>query len=107
MGALCLSKIKSGNIFSILIKSDYVQLILMDEPLNNLDYDNVRKFSNILTMIHNDHPKISMVLVTHCRSIPIINRVIEIDTITKELFEGELYKCNSCFGKIDNKGMYI
>lgn len=98
---------KLTNIFSILIKSDYVQLILMDEPLNNLDYDNVRKFSNILTMIHNDHPKISIVLVTHCRSIPIINRVIEIDTITKELFEGELYKCNSCFGKIDNNGMYI
>lgn len=98
---------KLTNILANIVKSDYCKLILLDEPLNNLDYNNVRCFSNVLTRIHRTHPDIGIVMVTHCRSIPIVNKVIEIDSISKELKEGNTYTCNSCFGKLDGDGMYI
>lgn len=99
------------NIASNLIKYKFCDLCLIDEPLNNLDYSNVRLFSNILASIHNEKPKLAFIIVTHCRAIPIINKVIEIDSKTKALkqYPNDEVKdiksilpseCNSCFGKI-------
>ena len=82
-------------------------MIILDEPLNNLDYGNVRTFSNILTQIHGQYPSIGILLVTHCRSIPIVNKVIEICPKTKTLNAGNGYVCNSCFGSVDENKMYI
>lgn len=95
------------NILSNLIRYEYCNLIIFDEPLNNLDYSNVRTFSNILTKIYREKPELSILIVTHCRSIPIINKVIEIDTTNKTLKLGDPYICSSCFGKIDSNGYYI
>lgn len=99
------------NIASNLIRYSFCSLCLIDEPLNNLDYDNVRLFSNILTSIYEEKPELAFIIVTHCRSIPIINRIIEIDTKSKTLkqFPNDYVKdiksvlpseCSSCFGKI-------
>ena len=94
------------NILSNLIRYEYCNLIILDEPLNNLDYGNVRAFSNILTAIYKEKPELAILIVTHCRSIPIINKVIEIDTADKKLKLGEPYSCSSCFGKINSDGYY-
>lgn len=94
------------NILSNLIRYEYSNLIIFDEPLNNLDYANVRAFSNILTTIYKEKPDLAILIVTHCRSIPIINKVIEIDTADKKLKLGEPYSCSSCFGKINCDGYY-
>lgn len=97
---------KMVNILSNLIKYEYCNLLILDEPLNNLDYSNVRAFSNILTMIYNQKPDLAIIIVSHCRSIPIINKVIEVDPVEKILKIGETYRCSSCFGKIDVNGLY-
>ena len=97
---------KLTNIFSNLIRYDFCDLLILDEPLNNLDYNNVRAFSNVLTRIYNTKPELAILLVTHCRSIPIVNRIIEIDPLQKSIKEGEAYICSSCFGKIDENGIY-
>lgn len=81
--------------------------MILDEPLNNLDYRNVRAFSNILTRIYKDKPELGIIMVTHCRSIPVINKVIEIDPAQKSLKAGGDYKCNSCFGKVGDDGLYV
>ena len=94
------------NILSNLIRFENCNLIILDEPLNNLDYNNVRAFSNILSLIYKAKPALSILIVTHCRSIPIINKVIEIDPIDKKLKIGDPYVCSSCFGKIDSEGFY-
>ena len=98
---------KLTNIFANLVKCEFCKLILLDEPLNNLDYNNVRAFSNALTKIHKSYPNLGMIMVTHCRSIPIVNKVIEIDPTNKELKLGKQYTCNSCFGEIDDSGLYV
>lgn len=103
---------KMLNILSNLIRIEFCSMCLIDEPLNNLDYSNVRLFSNIITTIHNEYPKKAFLIVTHCRSIPAINRIIQIDTSKKALVEindasEHLHSdCSSCFGQIIN-GFYI
>ena len=98
---------KLANIISNLVRYQYCSLIILDEPLNNLDYRNVRAFSNILSRIYKDRPELGILMVTHCRSIPIINKVIEIDIETKTLKQGGSYICNSCFGELDSDGLYV
>ena len=98
---------KLTNIFSNLIRYANCDLIILDEPLNNLDYRNVRAFSNILTKIYRIKPDLAIILVTHCRSIPIIRRIIEIDPVQKKLLDGPAYHCNTCFGQIDENGLYV
>lgn len=97
---------KLTNIMTNLIRFEFSNLLLLDEPLNNLDYGNVRSFSNVLTRIFREKPELGIILVTHCRSLPIVNRVIEIDPVEKGLKDGGLYTCNSCFGKLDENGLY-
>lgn len=98
---------KLTNIFTNLVRNEFSNLLILDEPLNNLDYNNVRAFSNILTRIHKEKPELAIVLVTHCRSLPIVNKVIEIDPNTKEMNVREAFICSSCFGKINSDGYYV
>lgn len=97
---------KLTNIFSNLIRYDFCELIILDEPLNNLDYSNVRAFSNVLTRIYRSKPELAIILVTHCRSIPIVNRIIEIDPVQKQFKENDIYICSSCFGIVNKDGLY-
>ena len=97
---------KLTNIFSNLIRYSFCDLVILDEPLNNLDYSNVRAFSNVLTKIYRTKQDLAIILVTHCRSIPIVNRIIEIDPIQKAFREKENYVCSSCFGTVNEDGLY-
>ena len=97
---------KLTNIFSNLIRYNFCDLLMLDEPLNNLDYSNVRAFSNVLTKIYRSKPDLGIILVTHCRSIPIVNRIIEIDPDQKLFNENETYICSSCFGSVNEEGLY-
>lgn len=97
---------KLANILANLVRYEFCDLIILDEPLNNLDYENVRSFSNILNQVYKEKPHLGILLVTHCRSIPIVNRMLEIDTQSKTISETAEYRCNSCFGAVDTNGMY-
>ena len=97
---------KLTNIFTNLIRYEFCDLLLLDEPLNNLDYSNVRMFSNVLTKIYKSKPELGIILVTHCRSIPIVNRVLEISMRDRTINEKLTYTCNSCFGQINDQGYY-
>ena len=100
------------NILSNLVRIEFCIICLIDEPLNNLDYSNVRLFSNIIADLHEEYPKMAFVIVSHCRSIPSINRIVQIDAKSKRFLEVENPKdalhleCNSCFGQIEN-GRYV
>lgn len=98
------------NIIANLIKYDFCDICIIDEPINNLDYSNVRLFANLLQSIHTKKPSLSFLIVSHCRSIPIINRIVQIRN--KQFYEVEDVKtampsgCSSCFGPIVD-GRYI
>ena len=77
----------------------------MGEPLNNLDFKNARKVSNLITRIHKENPDAAILMVTHCRIFPAINRLITLKNGVIVPNEEE-YTCHSCFGKANSEGFY-
>ena len=92
---------KIANIISCCVRYKYCNLLMFDEPLNALDYKTVREFSNFITQIHEEAPQLSILIVSHCRAILAINKLIEIKNKTIE--ESDFLGCNSCFGINENK----
>ena len=84
---------------------DDAKLFIIDEPLNNLDFKNARKVSNLITRIHKENPDAAILMVTHCRIFPSITRLITIKNGVVVPNEEE-YQCHSCFGKADDNGYY-
>ena len=97
---------KMVNIFCNLVRYEYSDVCIIDEPLNALDFNNVRLFSNFLTSIHKNKPQMCFLIVTHCRSIPCITRFLNIEN--QSIVESfEKTTCYNCFGEINEEGYYV
>lgn len=79
-------------------------LILLDEPTNNLDGEKVILLSNYIKDYIKENPQKAIVIVTHCKMFP--------NVTAYNLQKGELVKlsekesCNSCFGIPNDEGYY-
>ena len=93
------------SIISSVAVRENAKLFIIDEPLNNLDFANARKISNLITRIHKENPDAAILMVTHCRIFPAINRLITIKNGVIVPNEEE-YTCHSCFGKANSEGFY-
>lgn len=93
------------SIISSVAVRQNAKLFIIDEPLNNLDFKNVKRVSNLITKIHRENPEAAILLVTHCRIFPAITRLISIEKGAIVPNE-EAYRCFNCFGKADNDGFY-
>jgi ABC-type multidrug transport system ATPase subunit len=101
------SKLSGGqkkllNLISLVVKARVFKpyLILFDEPLNHLDFDNKRKASNIINdFLNNPENKSNIIIISHCNVFPFIN---DNQTLQFEVVDGHLknlmsakkmYKC--------------
>ena len=105
------SKLSGGqqrllSVISAVVVREDAKLFIIDEPLNNLDFKNARKISNIITRIHRENGNAAILMVTHCRIFPAITRLITIDNGVIVSNEQE-YQCYSCFGKANSDGYYM
>lgn len=93
------------SVLSVLTTRPNVELMIIDEPLNNLDFVNARIISNLITKVIKENPRMGLLIISHCRIFPFINREIKLtsDGIS-EL--PEHYVCHSCFGEPDENGYY-
>lgn len=103
------SKLSGGqqrllSLFLGLVCRDSADLIIIDEPLNNLDFKAAMKISNFLNDLHLSDSKPGMILVTHCKMLTCINKSVE-------LINGSLlpapYTCLHCMGEPDERGYYL
>ena len=93
------------SIISAVAVRDNAKLFIIDEPLNNLDFKNARKISNLITGIHKNNPDAAILMVTHCRIFPAITRLITLEKGAIVPTEEE-YHCYNCFGKANAEGYY-
>ena len=54
------------SILMALVRAKGSKLLLIDEPINNLDFNTACRVSNMITKIHKLNPHLSMLIVTHC-----------------------------------------
>ena len=104
------SKLSGGqqrllSIVSAVAVRENAKLFIIDEPLNNLDFKNARRISNLITRIHKENPSAAILMVTHCRIFPAITRLITLEK-GKIVPNTEEYVCHSCFGKANEEGYY-
>ncbi|NLG03376.1 MAG: ATP-binding cassette domain-containing protein [Clostridia bacterium] len=93
------------SVLSVLATRPDADLLIIDEPLNNLDFNNARNISNLINKIRKENPSMGLLMVSHCRIFPFINREIKIAPEGASEVSG-MYVCHSCFGDPDNEGYY-
>ena len=91
-------------ISSVAIRKD-ANLFLIDEPLNNLDSDNMIYVSNLINSIHRENPNAAFLIVTHCRIFPfVIKRIEIINGRIANIYTNEKYY--DCIGTANEYGFY-
>lgn len=93
------------SVLSVVAVRSQAELMIIDEPLNNLDFINARNISNLINRVIHRNPQMAVLMISHCRIFPFITREIKLTP------EGanevtECYKCHSCFGEHDGNGFY-
>ncbi|MGN0796483.1 MAG: ATP-binding cassette domain-containing protein [Christensenellales bacterium] len=91
-------------ISNICIRSNS-NIFLIDEPLNNLDIENVINISNALNRIVKEKPDAVFLMVSHCKIFPFITNLATIVDGGIIITNDNLI-CNSCFGKANSEGYY-
>ena len=93
------------SVLSVIATRPQAELMIIDEPLNNLDFVNARNISNLINRVIRENPKMGLLMISHCRIFPFINREINI-TANGASKLSEPYVCHSCFGEPDENGFY-
>lgn len=93
------------SVFSAISTRSKTKLMMIDEPLNNLDYYNARNISNLINRAIQNNKEMCLLMVSHCRIFPFITRelVISENAINNSPRPFE-YQC--CFGVPDDNGYY-
>lgn len=93
------------QVFSVIATRSDADLLIIDEPLNNLDFVNARYISNVINKVIRKRPQMGLLMISHCRIFPFITR--ELKLTSKGISEvPEHYTCHSCFGEHDENGFY-
>lgn len=93
------------SVFSVIATRSNSDLLIIDEPLNNLDYVNARHISNLINKVIRDNPQMGLLMISHCRIFPFITQELKLSSDgISEL--PEHYACRSCFGEPDENGFY-
>ncbi len=93
------------QVFSVIATRSDADLLIIDEPLNNLDFVNARHISNLINKVIREHPQMGLLMISHCRIFPFITR--ELKLTTNGITEISVpYTCHSCFGEHDENGFY-
>ena len=93
------------SVMSVVATRTNSRLMIIDEPLNNLDYVNARNISNLINKVRKSNAKMGLLMISHCRIFPFINRELVLGSNgVKEV--GGQYECHSCFGEHDSDGFY-
>ena len=93
------------QVFSVIATRSDADLLIIDEPLNNLDFVNARHISNLINKVIREHPQMGLLMISHCRIFPFITR--ELKLTANGISEiSEPYTCHSCFGEHDENGFY-
>ena len=105
------SKLSGGeqrmiSIFLGVVCRKKTQMMIIDEPLNNLDFENAMKVSDLLNEIHLCNLKSCMLMVTHCKIITCINRQRRIEKGIMEKSDST-YDCHHCMGEPDCNNFYL
>lgn len=93
------------SVLSVIASRPDANLMIIDEPLNNLDFVNAGNISNIINRVIKANPNMAIIMISHCRIFPFITREIKL-TANGVADANAPYTCHSCFGEPDEEGFF-
>lgn len=97
-GNLSFGERRAVNIISKLITIAGKDLLLIDEPLNHLSYENAKCFNEVVNELIIEHPSLTILVISHCRGIDFATKEVCFNECKNGLIEKEYIPYN-CFGK--------
>lgn len=94
------------SVFSVVATRALTELLVIDEPLNNLDFINAKNINNIINKSIKSNFNMGVLLISHCRIFPFITREIRLTSNGIQNVMG-MYKYHSCLGIPNDEGYYI
>jgi ABC-type multidrug transport system ATPase subunit len=58
------------SLLSGFMRSQYMKILIADEPLNHLDSSNIKKTIDLFTKFRSDFPELAVIITTHCQAFP-------------------------------------
>lgn len=86
---------KIVHLITRLLKLDVCDVLLLDEPLNHLSFQNSKKFNDVINDLIKEKDKLTIIMVSHCKAINFVNKTITYDG--KETFDIRKYQNYDCF----------
>lgn len=93
------------SVLSVIASRQDAKLMIIDEPLNNLDFVNARNISNLINKVIGANPEMGILMISHCRIFPFITRELKLTSDGISEIKDH-YTCHSCFGEHDENGFY-
>jgi len=93
------------SVLSVITTRSQADLMVVDEPLNNLDFVNARNISNVINRDIRKNSQMGLLMISYCRIFPFITREIKLTSEGIKEVAGP-FECHSCFGEHDENGFY-
>lgn len=68
-----------------ILKLKKADMLILDEPLNHLSFENSRKFNDVIIEEIKNKPELAIIMVSHCRAANFTNKALVYDRISKNL----------------------
>lgn len=68
-----------------ILKLQKADVLILDEPLNHLSFENSRKFNDVIIEEIRSKPELAIIMVSHCRAANFTDKALVYDRTTKNL----------------------
>lgn len=68
-----------------ILKLQKADILILDEPLNHLSFENSRKFNDVIIEEIRNKPELAIIMVSHCRAANFTDKALVYDRTTKNL----------------------
>lgn len=84
------------HLITRILKLKATNILLLDEPLNHLSFQNSKVFNDVLNKLKKENPKLTVVMISHCRAVNFIDQAIQYNYETQQM-ERIPYLAYNCF----------
>ncbi|SFC66528.1 ATP-binding cassette domain-containing protein [Ruminococcus albus] len=79
-----------------ILKLQKADILILDEPLNHLSFENSRKFNDVIIEEIKENPNLAIIMVSHCRAANFTDKALVYDKSSKTL-KIVKYSAYDCF----------
>lgn len=84
------------HLITRILQLDATNILLLDEPLNHLSFQNSKVFNDIIEEIASARPDLTIIMISHCRAVNFAEKVMQYNYET-QVMEIKPYKPYNCF----------